>query len=253
MTSRNSEIPHAIRVFVEGYCVGKSRTHPYESQLVDGIWVMRDAPRKNPRDYRKEEWIAWNCDPAKVDARARRETRGRFFVCAVTESESDQEEAKSAYKRLGYRLLATEPLFRHDLKRIPQASSPAEIAKVTTSDLVGKLAKATRSRPIPESQLGEAAPFRQYVALLDGEVVGWVRSVDAAGSTWCSDLRVVERFRRKGIGRALLAGMLRDDRSRDANGSVLLSSHTGALLYPQLGYRQLGVLSIYAPSKMHRG
>jgi hypothetical protein len=30
---------------------------------------------------------------------------------------------------------------------------------------------------------------------------------------------------------------------------VLLSSHTGALLYPQAGYRQLGMLSIFAPRR----
>ena len=44
---------------------------------------MRDAPRKNPRDYRKEEWIAHGTDAAKVDAIARRHTRGRFFVCDI--------------------------------------------------------------------------------------------------------------------------------------------------------------------------
>src|SRR4051794_12911244 len=105
MTGPPTEIPHAIRVFVEGYCVGKSRTHPYEAQLLDGVWVMRDALRKNPRDYRKEEWIAWNQDPEKVDALARRETRGRFFVGAVTDSHADQDDLKAAYKGLGYRLL----------------------------------------------------------------------------------------------------------------------------------------------------
>ena len=250
MTVHLSEIPHALRVFVEGYCVGKSATHPYEASLVDGVWLMRDAPRRNPRDYRKEEWIVWNCDPAKIDALARRETRGRFFVCAVTESEVEQEEVKAAYKRLGYRLLATEPLFRHDLTRIPRAASPAEIVQVATSELAAQLGKATRSRPIPHSQLGNDAPFRQYVAMIDGAIVGRVRSVDAAGSTWCSDLNVSEAQRRKGIGRALLARMLRDDRVRGVESSVLLATHTGAMLYPRLGYRQLGVLSIYAPSKI---
>ena len=29
---------------------------------------MRDAARQNPRDYRKEEWIAYNVDANKVDA-----------------------------------------------------------------------------------------------------------------------------------------------------------------------------------------
>jgi transposase len=35
---------------------------------------MRDEPRKNPRDYRKEEWIAHGVDAREVNAIARRHT-----------------------------------------------------------------------------------------------------------------------------------------------------------------------------------
>jgi hypothetical protein len=47
----------------------------------------------------------------------------------------------------------------------------------------------------------------------------------------------------------MLARMLRDDRSHGVKSSVLLSSHTGALLYPSVGYEQLGTLLIFAPTK----
>lgn len=249
MASKDSEVLDAIRVFVAGFCEGKSRTHPYEATLIEDVWVMRDAPRRNPKEYRKEEWVAWKRDPAEVDALARSRTRGRFFVCAVTDSDEEQQQMKAGYKQLGYRLLATEPLFRHGLRRIPRGTSPAEIVQVTTAQLAKELALLTRSRPIPEVMLGAGAPFRQYVATLDGKIVGRVQSVDAGRSTWCNDLNVNERFRRRGIGSALLAHMLRDDRDRGVVGSVLLASHTGALLYPHIGYRQLGVLSIYAPAR----
>jgi hypothetical protein len=43
--------------------------------------------------------------------------------------------------------------------------------------------------------------------------------------------------------------MLRDDRTRGAKQSVLLSSHTGALLYPRVGYEQIGMLLIFAPKR----
>ena len=75
----------------------------------------------------KEEWIAHHVDAREVDAIARRETRGRFFVCAIIgEGESD-EPTRSAYRSLGYRLLATEGFFVQRLKRIPKSSSPAPI------------------------------------------------------------------------------------------------------------------------------
>lgn len=47
----------------------------------------------------------------------------------------------------------------------------------------------------------------------------------------------------------MLAKMLRDDRARGVENSVLLSSHTGALLYPQIGYEQIGTLLLFAPKK----
>jgi len=73
--------------------------------------------------------------------------------------------------------------------------------------------------------------------------------VDAGNSTWCSNMYVRPACRRRGIGRALLAQMLRDDRARGAAKSVLLASHTGALVYPRVGYEQIGVLLIFAPRR----
>jgi hypothetical protein len=43
--------------------------------------------------------------------------------------------------------------------------------------------------------------------------------------------------------------MLRDDRARGARRSVLLASHTGALLYPRVGYEQIGLMLVYAPRR----
>ena len=115
--------------------------------------------------------------------------------------------------------------------------------------MAARFGKATRSRPIPPQDLTTEAPFRQYVAL-DGErIVGWVRSVRALDSAWVSDMYVLASHRRKGIGFALLTKMLRDDRAAGAKSSVLLSSHTGALLYPKAGYEQIGMLYIFVPRK----
>jgi GNAT superfamily N-acetyltransferase len=249
MGRKADEIDAAIEVFVRGYCAGKSRTHPYTSEKIGPAWLMRDAPRKNARDYRKEEWIVHGVPLATVDKLARAHTRGRFFVCAVAAAGEADDELRAEFKRLGYRLLVTEPFFVHRLRRIPRAQAAVEIRQVKTVELAARLGKATRSRPIPHQQLGDDAPFRQYVALEDDEIVGWVRSVCAGESAWCSDMKVRESHRRRGIGSALLVKMLRDDRKHGMKKSVLLSSHTGALVYPRVGYEQIGTLLIYAPKK----
>jgi GNAT superfamily N-acetyltransferase len=252
MHSRVTEIGDALKVFVRGFCVQKSATHPYEFAKIDDVWVMRDAERKNPRYYRKEEWVAYGTPAAKVDALARKQTRGRFFVCAVRGMDESEEPLRTSYKELGYRLLSTEPLFIHRLKKIPKADSPALIERVATEEMAQRFGKASRSRPIPMEQLRKSAPFLQYVALEDEKIVGWVRSIDAGDSTWCANMYVRPISRRRGIGTALLARMLRDDKKRGSKLSVLLSSHTGAIVYPRVGYEQIGVLYIFAPSKSSR-
>lgn len=247
-----AEIRAALEVFVRGFCAQKSGTHPYEFAKFGEVWMMRDAERKNPRYYRKEEWVCYETSAAEVDKLARGHTRGRFFVCAVRGMVDEEGPLKESYKRLGYRLLATEPLFVHRLKKIPRPGAPAEIERVQTVEMAAQFGKATRTRPILPELLKKNAPFRQYVALEGEKIVGWVRSIDADGATWCSNMYVRPQARRRGIGTALLARMLRDDRSRGARQSVLLSSHTGALIYPRVGYEQIGVLSIFAPRKSGR-
>jgi predicted N-acetyltransferase YhbS len=249
MPRKISEIEFAIEVFVSGFCAGKSRTHPYEAERVGRLWAMRDAPRRNPRDYRKEEWIAFGVDAKDVDTTARRMTRGWYFVCAIIGEGESEEPVRESYKALGYRLLATEGFFVHRLKRISKVPSPARIERVSAPELAARLGKATRSRPIADDLLGKDAPFRQYVALEGSKIVGRVRSVDAVGATWCADMHVNESHRRRGIGRSLLCRMLRDDRARGSKCSVLLASHTGALLYPRVGYERIGTLFIFVPER----
>jgi GNAT superfamily N-acetyltransferase len=249
MTRSNRPIEFAIEVFVRGHSAGRSRTFPYDVSRVGPLWVMRDAQRKNPRDYRKEEWIAHDVDPGEADATARQHTRGRYFLCAmIAEGEPDQP-TRAAYKALGYRLLATEGFFVQRLKRIPRPPSPVSIERLHTAELAAKLGKITRTRPIPDDLLRDDAPFRQYVALDGDDIVGRVRSVNAAGATWCADMYVRPSHRRRGIGQALLSKMLRDDRSGGSRCSVLTASHTGALLYPRAGYERIGTLFMFAPRK----
>src|SRR4051812_21570815 len=100
MAFGSSEIREALKVFVRGFCAQKSATHPYEFAKVGEVWVMRDAPRNNPRYYRKEEWISYGSPAGEVDEIARRQTRGRFFVCAVRGMDEDEESLKADYKQL---------------------------------------------------------------------------------------------------------------------------------------------------------
>ena len=89
--------------------------------------------------------------------------------------------------------------------------------------------------------------------MIDGQIVGWVRSIAVGEMTWCSNMYVVEKHRRRGIGRAMMCRMLRDDREHGATMAVLLASHTGAKLYAAVGYEQIGTLLVFTPKAVNGG
>lgn len=238
----------AIEVFARGFCFTRSFTYPYLADRVGKLWVVRDAPRKRG-DYRREEWIAHGVAPKKIDQVARKHTRGRFAVCAIYGVRESDEQLRTDFKALNYRLGATEAVMVHDLKRIPHFDKSVEIMRVTTEELAERLNKATKSRQVLSEHLAKDSPLRQYVALINDKPVGWVCSIDVGHATWCSNMYVEPKFRRRGIAREMMSKMLRDDRTNGSKLAVLTASHAGAKLYPIVGYKQIGTLMLYTPKK----
>lgn len=131
MTTAKLEIEAAIEVFVHGYSTGKSRTFPYEASRVGPLWLMRDADRKNPRDYRGEEWVVHDVAAEEADAIVRQHARPGFAVSVVIANGEPDGQTRTAYKALGYRLLRTEGFFVQPLRQIP---SPPAVAKMLHDD-----------------------------------------------------------------------------------------------------------------------
>ncbi len=241
-------IPEAIEVFVHAFAQGKSRTHPHLADLVDGIWILRDAPRTKGV-YRKEEHIVFGLSPAEAHCIATANTRGWYFIGHMRAISEDDKPLRAAYKELNYRLLAREALFVHDLTKIEESEPPLPIVQVTEPELAAKLAARKGMKQYPPERLQPGSNVRQYVALDGDDPVGWVGSVRFKNAGWVSDLHVQETHRRRGIGRALMNRLLVDDRAAGLEASVLLATNAGAMLYPQVGYRQIGELLIYCPKR----
>jgi GNAT superfamily N-acetyltransferase len=248
-STRNTDIHFAVEVFARGFCFTRSFTHPYLAERVGPFWVMRDAPRRRPHDYRREEWIAAGVAPQEMDRIARKHTRGRFAICAIVGANEPDEPLRAGFKALGYRLGTTEAFMIHRLRRIPRGQAPARIERVRTQAMADRLAKAADARQVLPEHLSDDSPLRQYVALDDDEPVGWVRSIVVGDATWCSNMYVKPAFRRRGIARAMLCRMLRDDRTHGAKTAILLASHAGAKLYPVVGYEQIGTLLLFMPPR----
>ena len=244
------EFELAIEVFVRGFAFGRSFTHPFEVRKNGTVWVARDTPRRNPRDYRVEEWIVSDIPPRDIDRMARRGARSRFFVCVMLREGQHDAPIRADFRSLNYRLMRIEPFMIHRLSRIPRFTCPFRIERVRTEAQANRLAKAARTRQVLREHLADrASVLRQYVALDGDEPIGWLRSIAVAKSGWCSNVFVKPGYRRRGICRAMLARMLSDDRAAGLKRSVLLASQAGAQLYPVVGYEPIGRLLIYAPPR----
>ena len=242
-------LEQATEVFVKGFGFTRSFTHPYPGERIGRLWVLRDAPRRKASDYRREEWIAHGIEPAEVDRVARKRTRGLFCVCALLKPGEPDAPLRAGYKALGYRLKASEPVMVHRLRKLPRVTSTATIERVMSVEDADALAKAAGWRQILPEYLTAKAPMRTYVARVDGKIAGWVSSVVCARGNWCSNLQVPPAYRRRGIGRALVAKMLQEDRAHGAKRAVLTASHAGAKLYATLGYEPVGTLLLFTPKK----
>lgn len=244
----NQLLQRALEVFARGFSFTRSFTHPYPASREGAIWVVRDAPRKRGT-YRREEWIAHGVDAEEIHRVALKNTRGQFGICAICATGESDAGMRADFKALDYRLNSTEPVMVHRLRRIPRMAGPLPIERVLTAEMADRLNRTTRIRQILPEHLFSDAPLRQYVALENDEPVGWVQSIVVDSATWCSNMHVAPAARRRGIGRALMCRMLRDDRSHGSQLAVLTATHTGALLYSAVGYEQIGMLLFYTPKK----
>lgn len=241
-------IPEAIEVFVKGHAYTRSATHPCEAVKLDGMWLMRDPP--GAKYERKKEIVAYGLTPEETARRIREAGVGWHFVCHIHEPEAPYQELRARYKEQGYRALATEWMFVHDLADIPMPTSSPLPSRVRSAEEAEFVRQAAGRKQILHTELSaEPAPLRLY-AIIDGtEAKGWVRSVPVGKNAWVSNLYVRENDRGKGYGFSLMAAMLRDDKAQGILNSVLLASSDGARLYPHLGYRMVGVLQMFCPTQ----
>ena len=239
----------AIEAFLGGVAFARSYTHPCEVHRIGPLWVIRDAARKRAADYRREEWVVYGLDPAKTDALIRRQTRGRFAISAIRAMDQPVEPLRAAYKAAGYRLGSTETIMMHRLKQLPKFPEPFPIQRVATVEMAERFTKAIRRRPMRLEELAEGKKIRSYVALDGDHIIGRATSITVGKHTWVQSMCVASQYRRRGIGKAILAQLLRDDRANGAKVSYLTASHAGAMLYPHVGFETIGQLLLYTPRK----
>lgn len=240
----------AMGVFAKGFADTRCYTHPCLAERVGKLWQVKDGPRKNDRGYRREEWIGCGASAKQYRDAAQKHSKTKYVVSAILPAGESDEALREDFKSHDFRLNGTEAFMVHALTRIPRPETSATIERVLDADLADRLNGAFGARQMLPEHLDKDSHVRQYVALEGDAIVGMVRSHTVENATWCANLYVREEHRRKGIGRALMCEMLRDDRKYGSELAVLTASHAGANLYPLVGYREIGMLYIYTPKKV---
>ncbi|MBV6457148.1 MAG: hypothetical protein HONBIEJF_00255 [Fimbriimonadaceae bacterium] len=234
-----SDLEVATDVFVQAFCKGRSRTYPYVSRRHEGLWIMEDnPPRKKPR---KTEVISCGLSPDQTLAALHSAAVSWHFLCAIEPNDGDHDAIRAAYKDAGYRLLATQWMFVHDLHSIPELQSDPPARLVSSN-------KEWQTIPQRAKQPRRLTPGNRLFGIWDDVIdYGWVESVPIGKHAWVSGLHVHIDCRGQGRGAALMSQMLLGDREAGTKSSVLIASTAGARLYPHLGYRQIGVLHMMCP------
>lgn len=97
-----------------------------------------------------------------------------------------------------------------------------------------------------------AVGYRCHVVLLDGMVAGYGVMSAAAGESHILNLCIDPARRRHGLGRALLAHLLKDAGAAGAQTMLLEvreSNAAGIALYEQMGFKRIGLRKEYYPAQ----
>jgi GNAT superfamily N-acetyltransferase len=246
-------IEEAVACFAGGYALTRSFLRPCEMvRYRDSIWMVRDPvdPSSRSKDPRITEIYPLQL-PADYVVSALTELPGKVYICAVVPAADAPAQTISAYKACGCRYLRSEGLFWLDVNQVEFRKTDLPVGRITSAVDAEKVNAGAGARQIFKEHLTtEDCVCRLYAAFDNDTPVGWVRSIRTGAETaYVSNLYVIERYRRRGIGGALMSAMLADDRRHGVRFSALASSTAGAMLYPKLGYHKAGTLLLFAPPK----
>ncbi|MFM7187106.1 MAG: GNAT family N-acetyltransferase [Armatimonadota bacterium] len=248
----SDRIDAAIETFAGGWCYTRSFTHPYvATRLTPQVLRLHDGPRSNPNaDVRREEFVCFGCSPSEALAISASAATGNYAICFVLPLGADDTEVRREFKALGCRLGATEAFMDNDVPYISATEPIIPIVRISDQAHADAIGKAWRRKQILSRDIGNENAVHRVYTIHDGEkYIGSCGSIRIEDASWISSLYVDAEYRRKGLGTALMTRVMADDRALGIRKSVLLASHTGAMLYPTVGFSQLGTLYVYNPPR----
>ena len=199
---------------------------------------------------------------AAIDRVLARARRRRVPVLWWTGPRSRPRDLGARIERRGFSRDEEAPGLALELARLPAATgapgalaverveSGAALAAFVATFREGFGIDAAFERPwigwLAGLGLGDGAPFRHYLARLDGEPVGTASVLLAAGVAGVYNVATVPAARRQGVGAETTRVALAAARDRDGCAwSILHASAMGLRVYRALGFREHCRIGVY--------
>jgi GNAT superfamily N-acetyltransferase len=234
----------AWELFIDGFCT--SSASMTLARRREGPVHVLHFTREAPADA-FDEFVVRDCEPAHALAviAAARPVQEHYITVL-----EDQNYRAAEYERGGYTLTHSEALMARDM-RLPLPPDPGVEVLVarTAADMEWLNANDPEQRAWITPQHLAHPQLVLYAALAEGRPAARGRNLrlDAAHG-YVSRIFTGEAFRRRGMARALMLRLLRDEAARGAQWSILTASGMGAGLYAGLGYQRLGMIHIFEPN-----
>ena len=122
------------------------------------------------------------------------------------------------------------------------------------SDLLPQVFEVERlcfTSPFPESylrSLAESGPDSFLVAIEENKVVGYVSALVHGKDAHIASIAVLEDYRRRGVGRALMSELIKSlklHRVRTVSLEVRKSNTSAIRFYEILGFKRMGIIQSY--------
>jgi GNAT superfamily N-acetyltransferase len=235
----------AWKLFIDGFSTS-SASMTLERRRVGPIDVLHFR-RRAPADA-FDEFLVRDCDPADALAIvAATEPVQEHYITVL----ADQHYRRAEYEQAGYELTHSEALMVRDMRLpLPLDSGVEVIVARTASDMEWLNANDPEKRAWITPQHLAHPRLLLYAALVEGLPAARGRNLQLdAAHGYVSRIYTGEAFRRRGMARALMLRLLRDEAARGAQWSILTASAMGAGLYAGLGYETLATIHIFEPAR----
>jgi GNAT superfamily N-acetyltransferase len=157
----------------------------------------------------------------------------------------DDEEMQAELGRRGYAVEETTQMMAMEIEDAAPPDPAVEVARASWPEYLAFL----QALGLPPGILAGVAPdaYEALAVSIDGEVIAAALAFDHEGDCGVFNLFTLEQARRRGLGRALTAHLLRAARRRGCTTASLQSTPMAEGVYANVGFQRLGRILEYTP------